>query len=103
MTSTSSTADLKGSYRTATARVAWWLRRIQWPTFLGIALAIAAVISGIITYLSLTGATDFTPTRGQAIAMMLVNLALVLTLLAFTVPSSSSKPVESRHQRTSFF
>ena len=82
MTSTSSTADLKGSYRTATARVAWWLRRIQWPTFLGIALAIAAVISGIITYLSLTGATDFTPTRGQAIAMMLVNLALVLTLLA---------------------
>jgi two-component system nitrogen regulation sensor histidine kinase NtrY len=82
MTSTGSTADLKGTYKTATARVGWWLRRIQWPTFLGIGLAIAAVISGIITYLSLTGATDYVPTRGQAIAMLVVNLALVLTLLA---------------------
>ncbi len=82
MTSTGSMTQLKGSYKTVSARVGWWFKRIQWPTILGIGLAIAAVVSGSATYVGLTGATDFEPTRAQAIALLLANLAIVLTLFA---------------------
>jgi len=40
------------------------------------------VVSGSATYVGLTGATDFEPSRAQAIALLLVNLAIVLTLFA---------------------
>lgn len=82
MTSTGSMTQLKGSYKTLSARIGWWFKRIQWPTILGIGLAIAAVVSGTATYIGLTGATDFEPTRLQAIGLLLVNLAIVLTLFA---------------------
>ncbi len=82
MASTGSMTQRKDSYRTARARVGWWFKRIQWPTILGIGLAIAAVVSGSATYIALTGATDFEPTRLQAIGLLLVNLAIVLTLFA---------------------
>ncbi|MEQ8745314.1 PAS domain-containing sensor histidine kinase [Pyruvatibacter sp.] len=82
MASADQMTHLKGSYRTAFARVAWLLRRIQWPTFLGIGLAIMAVVSGIATYLTLTGATDFVPSRVMVISLLLFNMAIVLTLFA---------------------
>jgi len=82
MTSTGSMTQLKGSYRTAAARFGWWLKRIQWPTILGISLAIAALLSSAATYIAFTDTTDFEPSRGQAIALLLVNLTIVLTLLA---------------------
>ncbi len=82
MASADQMTHIKGSYRTAFARVAWLLRRIQWPTFLGIGLAIMAVVSGIATYLTLTGATDFVPSRVMVISLLLFNMAIVLTLFA---------------------
>lgn len=82
MASTGAMTQLRGTVRTAIARAGWWLKRVQWPTFLGIGLALLAVASGIATYLTLTGSTPFVPTRGMVIALLLVNLAIVLTLLS---------------------
>ncbi len=82
MASTGSMTQLKGSFRTAAARVGWWFKRIQWPTILGIGIALAAVVSGVATYLALTGTAGFTPSRSLVIALLLINLAIVLTLFA---------------------
>lgn len=80
--SSGSMAQLRGGFKTASARAGWWLKRIQWPTILGLTLAIAAVTSGIATYLTLTGAAGFVPSRSLVITLLLVNLAIVLTLFA---------------------
>ncbi len=82
MASMGSMTHLRGNYRTAAARLGWWFSRVQWPTILGIGLAITAVASGIATYLTMTGATPFVPSRGLVLALLLLNLAIVLTLLA---------------------
>jgi len=67
------------------ARAGRWMQRSQWPTVFGIGLAIAAVVSGIATYVTLAGGTSINPSRGVAIALLLVNLAIVLTLSALIV------------------
>jgi two-component system nitrogen regulation sensor histidine kinase NtrY len=56
------------------------LRAVSRPSQLAFGVALLAVISGVTTYMLLTGLTPYTLDRTGLIVLMLINLALVLTL-----------------------
>ena len=56
------------------------LRAVSRPSLIALAVAVAAVVSGIVTYLTLAGLAPYEPTSGVIIALLLLNIALVLAL-----------------------
>jgi two-component system nitrogen regulation sensor histidine kinase NtrY len=56
------------------------LRAVSRPSQLAFGVALLAVISGVTTYMLLTGLTPYTLDSTGLITLMLINLALVLTL-----------------------
>ncbi|HUE65988.1 MAG TPA: PAS domain-containing sensor histidine kinase [Rhizomicrobium sp.] len=56
------------------------LRTVSRPSQLAFGVALLAVISGVTTYMLLTGLTPYTLDRTGLVTLMLINLALVLTL-----------------------
>jgi two-component system nitrogen regulation sensor histidine kinase NtrY len=56
------------------------LRAVSRPSQLAFGVALLAVISGVATYVLLTGLTPYTVGSAGLVTLMLINLALVLTL-----------------------
>jgi len=56
------------------------LRAVSRPSLLAAGVAVLAAASGLATYALLTGLVPYRPTSAALIALLLVNLALVLTL-----------------------
>ena len=67
-------------------RFAAWSRRYEVPRRLAIALAAAAVISGILTYMAMSGSAPFGPDPRNI--LILLNIDLVLLLLLGAVVAS---------------
>ena len=59
-----------------------WIRGISRPSLLAFGVAILAVLSGFLTYGTLTGVGPVAPTQGVLAALLLINLSLGLTLAA---------------------
>ncbi len=57
-------------------------RVLSRPSLLALFVALAAVISGVVTYATLTGLAPYNPTPTVMVVLVLVNLTLVLTLAA---------------------
>src|SRR5215472_2654208 len=72
------TSDVVGT----PARAGLWqvIRAASSPSRLAAGVGLLAVISGIATYATVTGLVPYHPTSRTLIALLLVNLALVLTL-----------------------
>src|SRR3569833_2001161 len=58
------------------------LRAVSRPSQLAFAVAILAVLSGCVTYALLTGLTTYQVGQSGLIALLIINLALVLSLAA---------------------
>ena len=58
------------------------LRAVSRPSLIALFVALAAVVSAVVTYANLTGLVPYDPTPTIFIALLLVNLTLVLTLAA---------------------
>jgi two-component system nitrogen regulation sensor histidine kinase NtrY len=58
------------------------LRALSRPSLIALWVAIAAVASGVVTYLTLSGLVPYNPTPSILIGLLLMNLTLVLTLAA---------------------
>ena len=58
------------------------LRAISRPSLIALWVALAAVGSGVVTYLTLSGLVPYSPTPTILVALLLVNLTLVLSLAA---------------------
>ena len=58
------------------------LRALSRPSLIALWVALAAVASGVVTYLTLSGLVPYNPTPTMLIGLMLVNLTLVLALAA---------------------
>jgi len=56
------------------------LRALSRPSLIALFVALAAVVSGAVTYATLTGLAPFEPTPGILVIMLLVNVILVLAL-----------------------
>jgi two-component system nitrogen regulation sensor histidine kinase NtrY len=55
-------------------------RALSRPSLIALAVAIAAVISGVFTYLALTGLVPYRPTPSAMVVLFVVDLSLVLAL-----------------------
>jgi two-component system, NtrC family, nitrogen regulation sensor histidine kinase NtrY len=58
------------------------LRALSRPSLIAVFVALAAVVSGIVTYFNLTGRVPYDPTSSGLIVLLLVDLTLGLTLAA---------------------
>src|SRR4051812_21817220 len=58
------------------------LRAASRSSLLALGVALAAVISGIITYLTLSGLFNYNPTPGAMVVLIVIDLSLVLALAA---------------------
>ena len=72
------TSDVVG----APARPGLWqvIRAASSPSRLAAGVGLLAVVSGVATYATVTGLVPYRPTSGTVIALLLTNLALVLSL-----------------------
>ncbi len=59
-----------------------FLRAVSRPSLIAVFVAVAAIISGGVTYAHLTGMMPYEPTPQVLVILLLVNLTLVLTLAA---------------------
>ncbi len=58
------------------------LRALSRPSLIALVVAIAAILSGIVTYANITGRVPYDPTSSGLIVLLLVDLTLGLTLAA---------------------
>ena len=58
------------------------LRALSRPSLIALWVSLAAVASGVVTYLTLSGLVPYDPTPTIMIGLLLINLTLVLTLAA---------------------
>ena len=58
------------------------LRAMSRPSLIALFVALAAIISGVITYFNVTGRVPYDPTSSGLIILLLVDLTLGLTLAA---------------------
>ncbi len=56
------------------------LRAVSRPSLIALAVGLAAIVSGAVTYLTLAGLAPYEPTPSVMIALLLVNITLVLAL-----------------------
>src|SRR3954447_4613433 len=77
-------------------RVASWPGRFGLARKLAIVLAIAALVSGIATYLALTGAPPFGPHPGVVLFLLTLDLVLLLALAALVIKRLVSVWAERR-------
>ena len=59
-----------------------FLRAVSRSSLIAVLVALAAVVSGVVTYATLTGLFPYGPTPNVLVVLLLVNLTLVLTLAA---------------------
>ncbi len=55
-------------------------RMVSIPSLLALAVSLAAIVSGIFTYLTLTGLAPYTPAPATVVVLLVVDLSLALTL-----------------------
>jgi len=56
------------------------LRALSRPSLIALGVGLAAIVSGVVTYLTLTGLAPYEPTPSVMIALLLINITLVLAL-----------------------
>ncbi|HJW41367.1 MAG TPA: PAS domain-containing sensor histidine kinase [Rhizomicrobium sp.] len=59
-----------------------WMRRVSRPSLLALGVGVLALLSGSLTYATVTGVGPVTPTAEVLAALLLINLTLGLTLAA---------------------
>ncbi|MDA1132302.1 MAG: PAS domain-containing sensor histidine kinase [Proteobacteria bacterium] len=62
------------------ARILGWARRVELVRRLALALVLAAVFSGVLTYAALSGSSPFGPDPQTVLMLLLVDLVLLLSL-----------------------
>ena len=62
------------------ARILGWARRVELVRRLALALVLAAVFSGVLTYAALSGSSPFGPDPQTVLILLLVDLVLLLSL-----------------------
>ena len=55
-------------------------RTVSVPSLLALAVSLAAIVSGIFTYLTLTGLAPYSPAPATVVVLLVVDLSLALTL-----------------------
>jgi two-component system nitrogen regulation sensor histidine kinase NtrY len=69
-------------YPRAVGRPFQWLNAVSRSSLIALVVAVAAVVSGVLTYLTLPGFTAYNPRPTNMVVLILVDLSLVLTLVA---------------------
>ena len=77
-------------------RFAAWSQRRELPRLLAIALAVAAVVSGALTYVTMSGSAPFGPDPQTILVLLYIDLVLLLSLGALVASSLVRLWIERR-------